>query len=115
MNDDEVRILLYLYVNEASTTTAIAKDLFSSDTVKDLRNTDRRVRYYLDKWVKEGAVGVEKVNGKKFFSLTDKVRIGPASILMVSGEEEISVGLGNILMVLVPDGVHIELLPEEGC
>ncbi len=112
MNDDEVRIFLYLYLNGWSTTTTIARDVFDVSSVDDLRNVDRRVRYYLNKWIKEGVVEVREVDGKKLFRLSDNVHVGLASITMVSEDKEISIGLGRTMLVITPTGVHVEILPE---
>lgn len=130
MKDDEILILLFLYENPNSTTTDIAKNLFAdkisqldiqnSDKRKQreterLRNEDRRVRYYLDKFVADDLVTVKLINRKKRYALnSENVHLGYARIEMVSlTMDEVSVGLGRVLLCKVKDGVIIEPVPED--
>ena len=128
MNDDEILILLFLLQNEGVTTTEIAKALFVNNNNSkgelnreqknkrevQLRNSDRRVRYYLSKFAKGEIVNVKTVGGKKRFSINTKnVHFGLGKIDMTTFEgNEVSFGLGKILLCKVKDGVIIEPTPD---
>ena len=134
MNEDEILILLFLHVNPGVTTTTIAKDLFSDkiscpeindhkkrkyqETV-NLRNEDRRVRYYLERFVGDDLVTVELINRKQHFSLnSEKVHLGLGTLTLISLDDdeldEFSMVLGRVLVCKMADGLEIEPIPEEG-
>ena len=129
MNDDEILILLFLHENPEVTTSTIAKNLFAdkidrpdiSDPKKRrnketelFRNQDRRVRYYLDRFLVDDVVTVRQINRKQHFSLNqDNVHLGIGKIDLITGTDEISIGLGRVLVCKVPDGIEIEPIPEE--
>lgn len=131
MKDDEILILLFLHANPDSTTTEIAKNLFNDKIVEPptgdekqrknkettrLRNEDRRVRYYVDRFVSNDLVTVRTVARKQRFSLnTDNVHFGLARIEMQSFEgNEISIGLGRILLCnFGADGFEIIPIPVD--
>ena len=130
MNEDEVRILLFLYQNPDVTTSEIAKTLFAdkiscpeiSDSKKrknketeQLRNQDRRVRYYLDRFLVDDIVTVRLINRKQHFSLNqENVHLGFGKIDLVElTGDVISIGLGRVLVCKARDGVEIEPIPED--
>jgi|GEM_PF-4223282 len=127
MNDDEILILLFLSQNEGVTTTEIAKALFVNNNSKgelsreqknkrevQLRNSDRRVRYYLSKFTKDKIVNAKIVDSKKRFSVNTKnVHFGLGKIDMTTFDgNNVSFGLGKILLCKVKDGVIIELMSD---
>ncbi len=130
MNDDEILILLFLYKNPSSTTTEIAKNLFKDKILQPeiqnlnkrksretelLRNEDRRVRYYLDRFVGNELLTVINLGRRKRYSLNpERVHLGYARIEMISlTGDEISYGFGRVLLCKIEDGVIIEPVPEE--
>lgn len=129
MKEDEILILLFLHENPDSTTTEIAKNLFNNkieqsdvaDTdrrksieLTHLRNQDRRVRYYVERFVGTNLVVVRLANRKKRYALNpDNVHLGIARIeLITMGGDEVSYGLGRVLMCKVEGGINIEVIPE---
>ena len=129
MNNDEILILLFLHENPEVTTSTIAKNLFAdkidrpdiSDPQKRrkkeaelFRNQDRRVRYYLDRFLVDDLVAVRQINRKQHHSVNrDKVHFGFGKIDLVTGSDEISIGLGRVLVCKVPDGIEIEFISGE--
>jgi len=99
MNDDEILILYHLYLNPGVTTSKIAKELFEPEDKREYRNHDRRVRHYLEDNNRR-LVNIEKVDGKKRFSLKEgKVFFGMGKIdVRTLEQDEISVGLGNVMV-----------------
>ena len=131
MNDDEILILLFLLENDDVTTTEIAKALFipenngekyheeltraqKNDKESLLRNSDRKVRYYLDKFIEDNLVNVKTVNGKKRFRVNrDSVHLGMGKIDMITYDgNTVSIGLGKILLCKVKDGIVLEPIPD---
>lgn len=127
MNDDEILILLFLMQNKDVTTTDIAKALFINNINSkelnreqknkkeiELRNNDRRVRYYLNKFVRDNLVSVNIINTKqKFNIIKENVHIGIAKINMTTFDsDDVSIGLGKILMCKTKDGIIIEPIPK---
>lgn len=134
MNDDEILILLFLYQNPESTTTEIAKNLFPDkirqpDITDDkkrrnkelsrLRSEDRRVRYYLNRFVDSGLVKVTQEvlpKGKKNrYSLnSENVHLGVARIeLILLTGDEVSIGFGRVLLCQSGNSILMETLPED--
>jgi hypothetical protein len=131
MKEDEVLILLYLHENPGSTTTEIGKNLFAEriahteigdperrkrKETEALRNEDRRVRYYLDRFVADNLVTVATVNRKKRYTLVpDNVHLGLARIEMITLKgDEVSIGLGRVLLCnLGTQGIDLMPIPEE--
>lgn len=105
MNDDEIAILYYLYLNGGATTSEIAKELFEPEDTSELRNHDRRVRHYLED-NNQRLLNVKKVDGKKRFSIDeDKIFFGIGKINVVTLEQdEVSLGLGNVMVYKNKEG-----------
>lgn len=99
MNDNEISALYYLYGNENATTTEIAKAVFDPEGERELRNADRKVRHYLEDNNRH-LVNIEKVDGKKRFSLKeDSVWFGLGRIDLVSEyDEEVILGIGEAMV-----------------
>ena len=129
MNEDEVRVLLFVFQNPDVTTSTIAKNLFEDKIVRPdisdpkkrrnkeaelLRNQDRRVRYYLDRFFADDVVNMRLINRKQHYSINhDNVNLGFGKIDLVTDNDEISIGLGRVLVCKLPDGVEIEPIPEK--
>jgi hypothetical protein len=134
MNDDEILILLFLYQNPESTTTEIAKNLFPDKILQPdipdakkrknkelsrLRSEDRRVRYYLDRFVDSGLATlnqeVSKKGKKNRYSLnSENVYLGVARIELITlTGDEISIGFGRVLLCKSGDSVLMDPLPED--
>lgn len=99
--DNSLDILLYLFDNPGSTTSDIAKAVWDIPDVSTLRSKDNSVRYCLEKKY-ASVVKSEKVNGKKRYEIdNDRFAFGVGRINIVSTDgEEISVGLGSIILMI---------------
>jgi hypothetical protein len=110
LNELKIRILLFLYQNPCSTTTTIAKHLFENNNIEEIRNNDRLIRYHLNKMIEDGVVLKEYKDGKQYFRVNEKnVFFGLGKLdIFTFDEKEISIGLGEVLVCKVEDGIIIE-------
>ncbi len=96
----------FLALNPGSTTTDVAKAVFSPDTTEEMRNADRKVRYYFEEKF-DHIVSVESEEGTNRYRADESsVWFGTGSIEIdpVEGEEPVAVGLGDTLMYSDKDG-----------
>lgn len=116
MNENAVGCLYVLYAtDESMTTTELARKVFDPDDGSELKDADRKVRYYLEESVPH-LVDVDAESGTKQFTLKPdaaffglgKVQIAPMlrGEKIESGEavEEITIGLGEVMVFKSPDG-----------
>lgn len=98
--------LAYLALNPDSTTTDVAKAVFSPDNTKETRNSDRKVRYYFEEKFSH-LIEVDDAEGTNRYSVDDdSVWFGAGRVEMDTREEgeTVSVGLGDTLMYIDVDG-----------
>lgn len=103
--DMEMVAISYLVSNPGSTTSDVAKAVFDPEETEELRNADRKVRYYFE----EKHPGLVECDGsespKRYRANPDRVFFGASRLQMHTvGGEEVSLGLGAVLLYLDDNG-----------
>lgn len=112
--DRSLDILLHLFDNPGVTTSDIAKALWDIPDVETLRYKDNSVRYCLEKKYAD-VVKSAKLNGKKRYEIDkDRFAYGVGKIDIVSSDgEEISVGLGPVILMIDEEDRPIVVVVNE--
>lgn len=119
MNDNALSTLYHLYFSDdPMTTTELGKLVFDPEETEEVRNADRKVRHYLDKY--DNLVRDISVDGTNHYVIKkDKVHIGMGMMYVVTeGGEEITTGFGEVMVYDggsdSPEVVSIESRDENG-
>lgn len=113
MSESGPATLLYLATHPESTTTDIAQAVFDPDTDDELRNADRKVRYYLTE--KYDRLVDQTDNSPARFAVDrDKVTAGVGEIEIQAFDGTVlGVGLGGVVLFESADGeTTIEVVPD---
>lgn len=105
MGDEAKAALLYLATHPGSTTSEVGKAVFGPENDRELRNADRRVRYYFtDKY----PYLIDRVNDESPATYEvddDRVFAGLARLEVETfDDEELSIGLGGTVVYVDDDG-----------
>jgi hypothetical protein len=105
MNDNVVTTLYHLdSADEPLTTTELAKRVFDPETTEEVRNSDRKVRHYLDSY-SHLIVADEREDGTAVYTSDDDLlHFGLGKVHVVtSSEKEVTVGFGSVMVYMDED------------
>lgn len=106
--------LLYLATHPDSTTSDIGKELFDPDDDRELRNADRRVRYWLTEKFPHLVEASEDDSPTTYAVRSDRVYAGMGRVEVETfGGESLSIGLGATLVHIDEDDqINVETSGE---
>jgi len=104
-SDMSMVALSWLVSNPGSTTTDVAKAVFNPEDKEEMRNSDRKVRYYLTEKYPHLVEKDGEGEADTYSVDQDRVWFGPGRVEMNSlTGENVSMGLGGTLMYIDSDG-----------
>lgn len=114
MADDAAAALLYLSTHPGSTTTDVGKAIFEPEDDRELRNADRRVRYYFTEKYPELIRADDEASPTTYRIIDERVFSGLARLNLEAFDgETLSIGLGGTVMYVDEDEtVHIDVVGD---
>lgn len=112
LNTLQTKIIIFLYFNEPKTTTTIAKKLLPSEGRKETKNSDRKVRYNLNKMKENNIVEEKEEDGKKKYTIDeDRVTVGDAIVELESIKDgEFSINMGKIIAIASKEEKEVQII-----
>lgn len=106
MNGNAVAAFYYLYTSEGGlSTTDVAQVVFDPEGTEELRNAERKVRYYFEEGYGH-LTNVSVEDDTKLFSVReDRIWFGVGQIRLVTLDgAEVEVGMGDAMVYVGADG-----------
>jgi hypothetical protein len=107
MNENVATALYLLHeVDEPLTTSDVAKIVFRPDDDEELRNAERKVRYYFEEGYSYLTEVSENDDGAATYTAVEgRVWVGEGVMHVAGGDEIVEIGFGDVLVYEDEDGV----------